>query len=94
MDHLQHLDEAFNLLRKYKVKLNSEKCTFRVSSGKFLGYLVTQWGIEADPDQIFTILNMKSPTYVKEVQMLNRRLAALNRFIIQSMNKCKPSFKP
>ena len=82
MDHLQHLDEAFNLLRKYKVKLNSEKCTFRVSSGKFLGYLVTQWGIEADPDQIFTILNMKSPTYVKEVQMLNRRLAALNQFII------------
>jgi len=82
MDHLQHLDEAFNLLRKYKVKLNSEKCTFRVSSGKFLGYLVTQWGIEANPDQIFTILNMKSPTYVKEVQMLNRRLAALNRFII------------
>jgi len=41
-DHLQDLDEAFNLLRKYKVKLNPEKCTFWVASGKFLGYLVTQ----------------------------------------------------
>ena len=66
-DHLQHLDKAFNLLRQYKVKLNPEKCTFGVASGKFLGYLVTQRGIEADHDQIFAILNMKSPTYVKKV---------------------------
>ena len=66
-DHLQHLGEAFNLLRKYKVKLNPEKCTFRVAFQKFLGYLVTQRGIEADPNQIFTILNMKSPICVKEV---------------------------
>ena len=49
-DHLQHLDKAFNLLRQYKVKLNPEKCTFGVASGKFLGYLVTQRGIKADPD--------------------------------------------
>jgi len=60
-DHLQHLDEGFSLLWKYKVNLNPEKCTLGVASGKFLGYLVTQWGIEADPDQIFSILNMKSP---------------------------------
>ena len=49
-DHLQHLDKAFDLLRQYKVKLNSEKCIFGVTSGKFLGYLVTRQGIEADPD--------------------------------------------
>jgi len=40
-DHVQHLEEAFALLRKYNVKLNLEKCTFGVASGKFLGYLVT-----------------------------------------------------
>ena len=51
-EHLQNLDKAFNLLRQYEVKLNPEKCTFRVASGKFLGYLVTHWGIEADPDLI------------------------------------------
>ena len=49
-NHLQHLSKAFDLLRQYEVMLNPEKCTFGVASGKFLGYLVTQWGIEADPD--------------------------------------------
>ena len=81
-NHLQHLDKTFNL-----VKLNPEKCTFGVTSRKFLGYLVTQRGIKADPDQISTILNMKSPTFVKEVQMLNRYLTALNRFINRITNK-------
>ena len=61
-DHLYHLEEAFNLLRQHKMKLNPEKCTFEVASGKFLGYLVSQRGIEANPNQISAILNMKSPT--------------------------------
>ena len=68
---------------KYKVKLNPKKCTFKVPSGKFLEYLVTQQGIEADPNQISAILNMRSPTFVKEVQMWNGRLAVLNRFYEQ-----------
>ena len=76
--HLQHLGKAFDLLWKYKVKLNPEKCTFEVVSGKFLGYLVTQRDIEVDPNQIYAILNMKSPTCVKEVQMLNGRLENMN----------------
>ena len=58
--HLRHLSEVFDLLRKYQVKLNLEKCTFRVASRKFLGYLVTQQGMEANPGQISAILNMKS----------------------------------
>ena len=58
-DHLQHLGEGFDLLQKYKVKLNPEKCTFRVASEKFLWYLVTQRCIETDLNQIFAILNMK-----------------------------------
>jgi len=64
-----------------------------VASEKFLGYLITQQGIEVDPDQISAILHMKSPTYVKEVQMMNGRLAALNQFISRSMDKCKPFFQ-
>ena len=66
-DYMQHLSEAFNHLRKYKVRLNPEKCTFEVASEKFLGYLITQWGIEVNPDQIFAILSMKFPTSVNEV---------------------------
>ena len=93
MDHLQYLGKAFDLLRKYRVKLNLEMCTFGVASGKFLGYHVTQRGIKVDLDQIPAILSMKSPTCVKEVQMLNGCLAALNRFISRSTDKCKPFFQ-
>ena len=80
-DHLQYLGEAFNLVRKCKVKLNPEKCTFGVASEKFLGYLVTQCGIKADPDQIFAILNIKSSTCVKEVQMLNSHSEPIHQLI-------------
>ena len=59
----------------------SEKCTFGVASEKFLGYLVTEWGIKANPDQISAILNMKSSTCVKKVLILNGCLAALNWFL-------------
>ena len=93
-EHFQHLDKAFKLLRQYKVKLKLEKCTFGVASKKFLGYLVTQRGIEADPDQISAILNMRSPTYIKEVQMLNGRLIALNRSSADSQTNASRSFKP
>jgi len=92
IDHLQDISKAFDLLRQYEVKLNPDKCTFEVAFRKFLGYLVTPWGIKVDPDQISAILNMKSPAGVKEVQVLNGRLLALNRFISRSTDKCRPLF--
>ncbi|CAL8175714.1 unnamed protein product [Prunus armeniaca] len=92
-DHLKNLAEAFSLLRQYRMKLNPSKCTFGVSSGRFLGYLVTQRGIEAHPRQIKAILEMKSPSTVKEIQSLTGRAAALNRFLSRSTNKSKPFFK-
>ena len=48
-DHLHHLSEVFEVLNKHKLRLNADKCVFGVSSGKFLGFLVTSRGIEADP---------------------------------------------
>ena len=48
-NHIQHLEEAFVFVQKFNVKLNPEKCTFGVASSKFLGYLVTQRGIEVNP---------------------------------------------
>ncbi|CAL2257055.1 unnamed protein product [Prunus armeniaca] len=69
-DHIKNLTEAFSLLRQYRMKLNPSKCTFGVSSGRFLGYLVTQRGIEAHPRQIRAILEMMSPSRVKEIQSL------------------------
>ncbi|KAI5349969.1 hypothetical protein L3X38_002860 [Prunus dulcis] len=77
-DHIKNLTKAFSLLRQYHIKLNPSKCRFGVSSGLFLGYLVTQRGIEAQPRQIKAILEMKSPSTVKEVQSLRGRAATLN----------------
>ena len=65
--HLDDLRQTFNILRKYRLKLNASKCAFGVSSGKFLGHLVTRRGIEADPDQITTLQSLQSPRTTKEV---------------------------
>ncbi|KAF8051353.1 hypothetical protein N665_1742s0002 [Sinapis alba] len=51
-DHIQHLSECFDTLNKYGMKLNPAKCTFGVTSGEFLGYIVTKRGIKANPKQI------------------------------------------
>jgi len=93
VDHVQHLSEAFDQHWKYKVRLNPKKCTFRVAYEKFLGFLNTQRDIEANPDQISTILHMKSPIWIKEVQMLNGRLTNLSWFLSWSMNKHKLFFQ-
>lgn len=92
-DHFQHLDEMFSILRKYKMKLNPNKCMFGVSSSKFLGCMVNQRGIEANPDKIRAILEMTSPRSVKDVQRLTGHLAALSRFISKATDRNLPFFK-
>ncbi|XP_056857632.1 uncharacterized protein LOC108858710 [Raphanus sativus] len=91
-DHLMHLKECFEILNKYGMKLNPAKCTFGVSSGEFLGYIVTQRGIEASPKQISAVLDLPSPRNRREVQRLTIRIAALNRFISRSTDKCLPFY--
>ena len=59
-NHAEHLQEAFEFLRAYDMKLNPLKCAFVVSAGQFLGFMVTQRGIEANPTQLKAIL--ESPT--------------------------------
>lgn len=91
-DHLDDLRETFLTLRKFKLKLNPQKCVFGVVAGKFLGFLVDQRGIEANPDKIQAIMNMSSPSKVKEVQRLTGCLAALGRFLSKSGDKCHHFF--
>ena len=66
-EHLRDLRAIFEILRKYKLRLNPFKCSFDVGSGKFLGYMVTYRGIEVNPDQIKTINNLRFPRNPKEV---------------------------
>ena len=91
-DHLKDLKETFDTLRSYNMKLNLGKCAFGVTAGKFLGFMVSQRGIEANPDKIRAIMEMKPPRNVKEVQSLNGKVAALNRFISRATDKCLPFF--
>ena len=60
-EHVGDLRAIFEILRKYKLRLNASKCSFGVGSGKFLGYMVTHRGIEVNPDQIKAINNLRSP---------------------------------
>ena len=91
--HLDDLRETFTTLKQYQMKLNPGKCVFRVASGKFLGFMVSQKGIEANPKKVQAIINMASPKTVKEVQKLTGRIATLNRFISRATDKCLPFFK-
>ena len=91
-DHIKHLGEMFETLSKYMMKLNPQKCVFGVEYGKFLGFIVNHRGIEANPAKIQALVEMKSPTYVKQIQSLTGRIAALNRFISKSSDRCKEFF--
>jgi hypothetical protein len=93
ISHLADLEETFNTLKRYHMKLNPAKCAFGVSSGKFLGFMVSSRGIEANLEKIRVMLEMQAPCTTKQLQQLIGRIEALNRFISLSMDKCLPFFK-
>ena len=90
--HVTHLQQAFDFLREYGMKLNPLKCAFKVSAGKFLGFMVTQRGIDANPLQLKAILQSTAPSSKKEIQQLIGRLAALGHFISRFTDQLKPFF--
>ena len=72
-EHVGDLESIFEILRKHKLRLNASKCSFEVGSGKFLGCMVTHWGIEVNPVQIKVINDLQPPQNPKEVQKLDRK---------------------
>ncbi|KAI5321259.1 hypothetical protein L3X38_030330 [Prunus dulcis] len=91
-DHLQNLSIMFGILKTYRMRLNPKKCAFGVSSGKFLGFMISQRGIEANPEKIKAIIDMERPKTTKDIQSLTGRVAALTRFISKATDKCVPFF--
>ena len=91
-NHAEHLQKAFELLRAYSMKLNPSKCAFRVSTGRFLGFMVTRRGIEANPAQLKAILESPTTASRKGVQQLTGWFAALGRFMSRFINRLKPFF--
>ena len=92
-DHLNDLQETFDTLRAYNMKLNPNKCVFGVTARKFLGFMVSQRGIEVNPEKIRAIMELTPSKTVKEVQSLNGKIAALNRFVSRATDKCLPFFR-
>ena len=92
-EHINNLRESFDILRTYKMKLNPSKCAFGVFSEKFLGFMVSHHGIEANPTKIQSFLNMDSPKKIKYVQILTLRVVVLNHFISQATDQCQPFFQ-
>jgi hypothetical protein len=90
---IDDLRETFANLHKVQLKLNSEKCTFGVPSGKLLGYLVSRRGIKANPDKIKAIDEIQAPQRVKDIQRLNSCITALGRFISRLGERALPLFK-
>ena len=91
--HVGHLAESFQVLKNYNMKLNPTKCAFGVSAGKFLGFIVNNRGIEANPDKIKVVLDMRPPSNTKEIQRLTGRITALSLFVSRSSDKCQPFFQ-
>ena len=90
--HIQHLEEAFGLMQKYNMNLNLLKYVFGVSTSKFLGFMVTQRGIEVNLTQVKAILRTSTISTKKDMQCFTGRLAALGRFIALFTDKIRLFF--
>ena len=77
-NHFGDLRETFETLHSYNMKLNPGKYAFGVMAGKFLGFMVSQRGIETNSDKIWAIVEMAPLKNVKKVQSLNDKVAMLN----------------
>jgi hypothetical protein len=92
-DLIADLEETFDSLRKFWWKLNPTMCVFGVPSRKLLEFIISNWGIEANPMKIMAIIDMEAPATIKDVQKLTGCMAALNRFISRLGERGLPFFK-
>ncbi|GJT09252.1 reverse transcriptase domain-containing protein [Tanacetum coccineum] len=87
---IKDVEETLLTLKKVNMKLNPKKCSFKMEEGKFLGYIVTSEGIRANPEKAKVVVNMPSPSNLKQIKRLSGKLAALNRFLSKAAEKALP----
>jgi hypothetical protein len=92
-DLLDGLKETFDNLRKFKMMLNHKKCVFGVSSGKLLGYMISSWGIDANPKKMEAIEKLEPPQTRKEIQKLAGMMATLSQFISKLGERGMPFYR-
>ena len=86
------LQRFFERIRQFRLRLNPKKCTFKVTSGKLLGHIVSERGIEVDPEKIRAILGMPAPRTKREIRGFLGRLQYINRFIARLIDIYEPIF--
>ena len=91
-NHLAALQRFFERIRRFRLRLNPKKCTFGVTSGKFLGHIVSKRGIKVDSKKIRVILEMSASRTEKEIRGFLGRLQYISRFITKLTNICEPIF--
>ncbi|KAA0061209.1 uncharacterized protein E5676_scaffold157G00320 [Cucumis melo var. makuwa] len=89
-NHLKDLKLVLDRLRKYQLRMNPLKCTFGVTSGKFLGFIVRHRGIEVGHSKIDAIQKMPSLKNLHELRRLQGCLAYIGRFISNLAGLCQP----
>src|SRR3954466_2178611 len=92
-DLIADLTETLANLRRYKIKINPEKCVFGMPIGQLLGFVVSKRGIEANPAKISTIQSLGPPKDLKDTQKLAGRVAALSHFIPSLGEKEMPLYR-
>ncbi|GKD60075.1 reverse transcriptase domain-containing protein [Tanacetum coccineum] len=90
LEMIKDVEETLLTLKKVNMKLNPKKCSFGIEEGNFLGYIVASEGIKANPKKAKAIINMLSPSNLKQMQRLSGKLAALNRFLSKAAKKALP----
>ena len=91
--HIDDLQETFATLQEHNMRLNPSKCAFEVSLSKFLDFIVSQRGIEANPEKIQAVLDLSPPRTMVEMQHLTSYIIALSRFISKSVKRYLSFFK-
>src|ERR1051325_7603682 len=92
-NHASRLKKVFDQARRHRMRFNPEKCTFGVKAGKFLGFYLTERGIEANPDKCRAFSELSTPRSKKSIQILNGMLTSLSRFVARSAQHALPFFK-
>ena len=90
--HIPALRKFFERIQFYKLRLNSKKCTFGITFRKVLGFMVSQRGIEVDPDKTKTIVEMKPPKTEKEIRGFLGSIQYISKFVAQLTMTCEPLF--
>ncbi|KAL6348421.1 hypothetical protein AAG906_005729 [Vitis piasezkii] len=92
-NHLEALERLFERIRKFRLRLNPKKYTFGMTSGKLLGHMVSERGIEVNLDKIKAILDMPASKTKKDIRGFLSKLQYINCFIAKLTDICEPIFR-